>query len=185
MTELAIDYRSHREVEVLVDRIRYCAESISLAFEEWDRPRVKGPGLYFAVVADRDYGDYADAMGTNRWPVETCRSVSGDYEAFAEASELVGFERDGGVVVAVDGVIEGQMVRFRDLEATAGDDLVDAVTYEDWMGSRHMSAVETSTRPAVVATVTLSEETGRVSVFRDGEVFSRERDEIGRKWTAD
>lgn len=185
MTELSIDYRSHPEVEELVDRIRYCAESISIAFDDWDQPRVKGPGLYFAVVADRNYDDYADPMGDNRWPVESCRSVAADYEAFAEASEGVGFERDGGVVVAVDGVIEEQMVRFRDLEATAGDALADGVTYADWMGSRHMSALETSTRPAVVATVTLSEETGRVSLFRDGEVDSTERDEIGRKWTAD
>ena len=50
------------------------------------------------------------------------------------------------------------------------------------MGSRHMSALETSIRPSVVATVTLSEETGRVSVFRDGNVRSYKRDELGGKW---
>jgi len=37
------------------------------------------------------------------------------------------------------------------------------------MGARHMSALEASTRTNVVATITLSEENGRVSVFVDGE----------------
>ena len=36
------------------------------------------------------------------------------------------------------------------------------------MGTRHMSALETSTRKEVVATITLSEEDGRVTVFTDG-----------------
>jgi DNA integrity scanning protein DisA with diadenylate cyclase activity len=45
-----------------------------------------------------------------------------------------------------------------------------------------MSAIETSVRPEVVATVTLSEETGRVSVFRDGEANSMRREEIGGRW---
>ncbi|WEL27507.1 Diadenylate cyclase (plasmid) [Haloferax volcanii] len=36
------------------------------------------------------------------------------------------------------------------------------------MGARHMSALETSTREEVVATITLSEEDGRVTVFTDG-----------------
>jgi len=56
------------------------------------------------------------------------------------------------------------------------------VGYEPWMGSRHMSAIETSVRPEVVATVTLSEETGRVSVFRDGVADSVARESIGGAW---
>lgn len=45
-----------------------------------------------------------------------------------------------------------------------------------------MSAIETSVRPEVVATVTLSEETGRVSVFRNGDAESMERNELGGVW---
>ncbi|EMA65016.1 diadenylate cyclase [Halorubrum kocurii] len=185
MSGLAIEYGTHERVREVVDRLTYCAEHVSLAFDGWDEPHVKGPGLYFAVVADRDYGEYADPMGDNRWPRESCPTAFAEAE-FVDAVESVSLEQDGGVVVAVDGEIEAQMVRFRDL-GTRGDesDLVDDVSYEPWMGSRHMSAIETSVRPEVVATVTLSEETGRVSVFRDGDAESMTRDALGGKWRAE
>lgn len=183
MTDLSIDYAAHEGVQELVDRITYNAESISLEFAEWDESHVKGPGLYFAVVSDREYGRYADAMGTNRWPTDRCRSVF-EAEAFTDACRKTAFERDGGVVVAVDGVIEPQMVRFRDLGADR-DDSTPEIEYEEWMGSRHMSAVETSVRPEVVATITLSEETGRVSVFRDGVADTSRREELGGRWRTD
>lgn len=80
------------------------------------------------------------------------------------------------MVIAVDGVIEEQMVRFRNLSPQERDELSTEVTYENWMGSRHMSALETSARSEVIATITLSEEDGRVSVFQDGTAY---RDEIG------
>ena len=44
-----------------------------------------------------------------------------------------------------------------------------------------MSALETSTRDAVFAVVTLSEENGRVTVFRDGDYDDRQRDELVEK----
>ena len=44
----------------------------------------------------------------------------------------------------------------------------DDLPYAGWMGARHMSALETSTRKEVIAAVTLSEEDGRVTVFTDG-----------------
>ncbi|PHQ45969.1 hypothetical protein DJ68_09915, partial [Halorubrum sp. C3] len=71
MSDLAIDYGDHDRVREVVDRLTYCAEHVSVSFDGWDEPHVKGPGLYFAVVADRDYGDYADPMGDNCWPRET------------------------------------------------------------------------------------------------------------------
>jgi len=182
MSRLAIEYGDHERVREVVDRLTYCAEHVSVAFDGWEEPHVKGPGLYFAVVADRDYGAYADPMGDNRWPREGCASVF-DEAAFVDAVGTVSVEQDGGIVVAVDGEIEAQMVRFRDLGTRSGEsDLVDDVSYEPWMGSRHMSAIETSVRPEVVATVTLSEETGRVSVFRDGEATSMRRHELGGEW---
>jgi hypothetical protein len=185
MAELSIDYAAHERVRELVDRIRYALESISLRFDEWDQSHVKGPGLYFAVVADREYGTYADPMGANRWPIDQCRTVV-DEDAFVGACEMAAFEMDGGVVVAVDGVVESQMVRFRDLgtEPVAGQD-ADDIEYEEWMGSRHMSAIETSVRPEVVATITLSEETGRVSVFRDGVADTTPRKQLGGRWRTD
>jgi hypothetical protein len=182
MSGLAIEYGTHDRVREIVDRLTYCAEHVSVAFDGWDEPHVKGPGLYFAVVADRDYGDYADPMGDNRWPRESCPTAFAE-DSFVEAVESVSRDQDGGIVVAVDGEIEAQMVRFRDLGTRSGETgLVDDVSYEPWMGSRHMSAIETSVRPEVVATVTLSEETGRVSVFRDGDAESMERDELGGAW---
>ncbi|EMA59104.1 diadenylate cyclase [Halorubrum lipolyticum] len=185
MSGLAIEYGAHERVREIVDRLTYCAEHVSLAFDGWDEPHVKGPGLYFAVVADRDYGDYADPMGDNRWPRESCPTALAE-DCFVETVESVSRQQDGGVVVAVDGEIEAQMVRFRDLGTRSEEtDLVDDVSYEPWMGSRHMSAIETSVRPEVVATVTLSEETGRVSVFRDGDAESMERDELGGAWRAE
>ncbi|GAB7009243.1 hypothetical protein [Halorubrum trueperi] len=185
MNRLAIEYVGHERVREIVDRLTYCAEHVSVSFDGWDEPHVKGPGLYFAVVADREYGAYADPMGDNRWPRERCPSAFAA-DGFVEVVESVSVEQDGGVVVAVDGEIESQMVRFRDLGTRSGEsDLVDDVNYEPWMGSRHMSAIETSIRPEVVATVTLSEETGRVSVFRDGEADSMQRHELGGRWRAE
>lgn len=185
MSRLAIEYGTHERVREVVDRLTYCAEHVSVEFDGWEEPHVKGPGLYFAVVADRDFGAYADPMGDNRWPRESCATVF-DEEAFVSAVDPVSVGQDGGIVVAVDGEIEEQMVRFRDLGTRSGEsELVDDVNYEPWMGSRHMSAIETSVRPEVVATVTLSEETGRVSVFRDGEAESMRRHEIGGEWRAE
>ncbi|WP_280586599.1 diadenylate cyclase [Halorubrum sp. Boch-26] len=185
MSRLAIEYGAHERVREVVDRLTYCVEHVGVGFDGWEEPHVKGPGLYFAVVADREYGAYADPMGDNCWPRESCATVF-DEEAFVDAAETVSVEQDGGIVVAVDGEIEEQMVRFRDLGTRSGEsDLVDDVSYEPWMGSRHMSAIETSVRPEIVATVTLSEETGRVSVFRDGKAASMRRDELGGKWRAE
>lgn len=182
MSRLAIEYGSHDRVAAIVDRLTYCAEHVSVSFDGWEEPHVKGPGLYFAVIADRDYGAYADPMGDNHWPRESCPSVFAE-DSFVDASERVSVAQDGGIVVAVDGEIESQMVRFRDLGTRSGEsELVDDVAYEPWMGSRHMSAIETSVRPEVVATITLSEETGRVSVFRNGDAESMTRDELGGPW---
>lgn len=179
MTDLDIEYKTHPKVTELIEWIQYCAEFVSLDFTEWDHPYVSGPGLYFAVVADCAYGAYADPMGANQWPADQCSSVFDS--AFPETCRTVGIEQDGGVVVAVDGMIEEQMVRFRDLGQQTADD-VGEIQYQDWMGSRHMSAVETSVRPEVVTTITLSGETGRVSVFQDGAVDTVARSELGGSW---
>lgn len=175
---LTISYEDHGRVRRLIDAIRYCLEGLSLAFDGWDEPRTTGPGMYVAVVAGRSIGDHADPMGRNRWPVEESREVLADLESFHEAATDVALSNDGAVVVSVDGVVQERMVRFRDLPGA------DA-TYADWMGTRHMSALDTSRRESVVATLTLSQESGRVTTFRDGTYDSVERDALAARWRAD
>jgi diadenylate cyclase len=180
---LAIPYGDHATVSELVDVVTYCAESVSRSYEGWDDPRARGPGLYFVIVAGTSVAGFADPMGANRWPVDQCRVVEPGNGGFFEAAREVALEADGAVIISVDGVIQEQMVRLKDL---SGEDFaafdVDAIEYRDWMGARHMSAVDTSLRGEVIAAVTVSEETGRVTVFSDGNYDDVAYSEIGGKW---
>jgi len=152
-------------LEAIVDALR----RVSAEFDRWGEPYVRGPGLYFLIV-DGTATDYSDPMGNNRWPVERCATVTDDLDRFVDTAKSVGTTCDGAVVVHSDGRIQPQMVRLHDLRGDTGEHDGPGVTYEDWMGTRHMSAVEASVRPNVVATATLSEEDGRVSVFVDGAI---------------
>lgn len=173
---LTIEYGTHDGVRRTIDVLRYCLEGISLEFGRWDEPHVIGPGLYVAVVAGPSIEEYADPMGGECWPVETCPEID-DLDAVHAAASEVATHGDGAVVVGVDGVVEERMVRFR---APASDP--DDSPYADWMGSRHMSALDTSCRSDVVAALTLSAEDGRVTVFRDGAYDSATRDEFACRW---
>ncbi len=177
---------SYTTVAELTELVTYAAESISLGFERWDEPYVRGPSLYFVLVAGVHSGAYADSLGENRWPVETCRVVDTDLDTFVEAARTVAFERDGAVLVSTDGTVQEQMVRIK----SPGDDELarrqETVEYADWMGTKHLSAAEISVRDEVWAAVTLSEETGRVTVFSDGEFEDYPRERLGERWrTAD
>lgn len=174
---LDIDYGDHPPVRELVDVIEFCAETIGLEFDRWDEPHVHGPGLYFAVVSGGSVRGYADVLGESQWPVTDSRHVLDDVFAFYESAKEVAQSRDGAVVVGVDGTALSQMVRFRN----PTDGVTDS-EYPAWMGTRHMSALDTSTREEVVATVTLSAENGRVTTFRGGEFVTRLREEMSRKW---
>lgn len=183
---LTFAYEREPHTQRLVNRLRDCAESISLGFTEYGNPHTKGPGLYVAVIAGRTVTGFADPMGNNRWPVEDCRNVLADEDCFHEALSTVSRTGDGGVVVGVDGTILAQMVRFRNI---TGDDLppgrqLSELEFADWMGARHMSAYELSLRRETVVTVTLSEETGRVTVFRDGNYETVTRGRLGEPWRA-
>lgn len=182
-----IDYGSHEQVRRLVDVLRYCLEEISLGFEDWEKDHLKGPGLYVAVVASTSLREYADAMGNNRWPIDRSHNVFDDVDAFNEAAERVAVRRDGAVVISVDGEIQEQMVRFKYVPPSHRPDAQadNGVEYAGWMGSRHMSAADTSARTEVVATLTLSEENGRVTVFRDGRYDDTTWDELGGRWRVD
>ncbi|ELY49805.1 diadenylate cyclase [Natronorubrum bangense] len=182
-TELRIAYESHDGVQTLIDQLQYSLEAISLSFDRWGEQYVKGPGMYIAVVTGPSIAAFADPMGRNQWPTDRCRSVEHDCETFVEAAQDVALTRDGAVVFGVDGVVETQMVRFtggmpNDLDS--GE--TAAPTYEDWMGSRHMSALDISQRSNVVATLTLSEETGRVTRFEAGSFETATRTELGGEW---
>lgn len=172
-------------IDTVIDRIVVCLESISLDFDRWEDPQVRGPGAYFVVVLGSVPKPYTAPMGNNRWPAEECPTVTGDFDRFFSAARTVANERDGAVVVTADGAIQEQMVRVHDLSQVEIPDLdVTGIEYEDWMGARHMSALDTSLRPDVIAAITLSEEDGRVTVFDDGRFTSYRRAEIDRKWRA-
>lgn len=183
---LTFDHENTPHTKRLVERVTDCVESLSLGFDGYGDQQVKGPGLYVAIVADRSVAEYADPMGSNRWPVETCENLLSDFDACFAAIEAVSRSNDGGVVVAVDGTVLEQMVRFRNVD---GGDLPPDVSladleYADWMGARHMSACELSLRSEVVVTITLSEENGRVTTFRDGEYETVPRSSLGEPWRA-
>ncbi|WP_137288218.1 diadenylate cyclase [Natronorubrum halophilum] len=180
---LRIAYETHDGVQELVDCLTHSLESVSLDFDRWDERYVKGPGLYVAVVTGPSVANFADPMGRNRWPTDRCRDVCLDIQTFFETAREVAMNRDGALVISVDGVVQEQMVRFRDLTPGDLEGIDSAQTeYEDWMGSRHMSALDTSRRPNVISTLTLSEETGRVTVFERGSFETSTRTELGGEW---
>jgi hypothetical protein len=164
-----------------VDQLTYIAEEVSLGFDRWGDRYVRGPSLYFVVVSEARFDSFVDPLGDNRWPVETARSLPADLTPAARVSADVAFDRDGAVVVAADGTFQERMVRVRPVVDRVAFD----AEYPDWMSAKNMSALEASTRPGVLAAVTLSEETGRVTVFEDGGYTDRERDELGGRWRAD
>ncbi|MDS0295281.1 diadenylate cyclase [Halogeometricum luteum] len=150
----------------MLERIEKCVGEISHGFERWDDPYARGPGLYFVVERD-SMAEFAAPMGTNRWPVEDCGSVFAETDVFLETAQKVALSCDGAVVVRNDGTIREEMVRVKQLSADEYRRIND-LPYAEWMGTRHMSALETSVREEVIAAVTLSEENGRVTVFIDG-----------------
>lgn len=154
------------DIDAILERIEGCVKDVSRGFERWNDPHARGPGLYFVVT--RDFGtEFATPMGANRWPIEDCATVFAESNAFLETARNVALSCDGAVIVHSDGTIEEAMVRVEQLspaESRRNDDL----PYAGWMGARHMSALETSTRKEVIAAITLSEEDGRVTVFTDG-----------------
>ncbi|MBN1807429.1 MAG: diadenylate cyclase [Planctomycetes bacterium] len=101
-------------------------------------------------------------LGTN--PLE-CTPLQADSPEFAEmldiAKDAFG---DGAVVVDAGGRVlgSGAYVVVEHPEAKIPDEA----------GSRHLAAASASLRPDTVATITISEETGRVRLFQDGKVVS-------------
>jgi len=176
---LRVEYTT---VDELIDYITYAVESISLEFDRWDDDYVRGPGLYFVIVTGVHSGDYADTIGDSRWPTKDCRVVTDDLDRFVESARAVGHTHDGAVVISTDGTIQEQMVRIKSQSGSGATNESHDIEYADWMGTKHMSAVEVSVREEVVAAVTLSEENGRMSIFEDGGYEDYLRDELGGVW---
>jgi diadenylate cyclase len=168
----------------LMDHIRYTAETLSLEFDQWGERYISGPSLYLVIVADINFEVYTDPMGDNRWPIERCQIVTESSDRFTEVARDVAFSRDGAVVVTGDGTVQEQMVRVRspsrEYIRKSGD-----LKYAEWMGAKHMSALETSIREEVLWVITLSEEDGRVTTFFDGTYQDYPREEIGGRWRPD
>ena len=173
---LRVEYTTVGE---LTDFLMYAVESISLGFDRWGEEHVRGPGLYFVIVTGIHSGPYADSLGENRWPIESCQVVSEDLDGFVKAARTVGFTHDGAVIISTDGTIQEQMVRIKSQSDFEADTTLD---YADWMGTKHLSAIEVSVRSEVLAAITLSEEDGRVSIFQDGSYEDYTRDELGGVW---
>lgn len=165
----------------LMDQIRYTAESLSLQFDRWDEQHVAGPSLYFLIVAEMSFDEYTDPLGANKWPVNRCKVVNESSDTFTTVARDVALTRDGAVIVTADGTIQEQMVRVRNpsRDEVAG---IEELNAADWMGTRHLSALETSLREDVIWAITLSEENGRVTTFLDGTYQDYPRDEIGGRW---
>ncbi|QZX99313.1 diadenylate cyclase [Halobaculum rubrum] len=184
MEELDQVLKKYASSQDLMDRIRYVAETLSVEFDKWDDQYVSGPSLYFLVVAETDFEEYTDPLGENIWPTDRCKIVLDSLEGFRRVAEDVAFSRDGAIIVTGDGTIQRQMVRVRSpnhAEVSAVADL----EYPDWMGTKHMSALETSLRKNVLWAITLSEENGRVTTYLDGTYQDYPREEIGGRWRPD
>ncbi|MDB2280534.1 diadenylate cyclase [Halorubrum ezzemoulense] len=165
----------------LMDHIRYTAESLSMEFDGWGEQYVSGPSLYVLIVAEVNFADYTDPLGDNEWPVDRCRVVTESHDTFTKVARDVAFSRDGAVIVTGDGTIQRQMVRVRNPSRGEIED-VDGLEFPGWMGTKHMSALETSLRDDVLWGITLSEEDGRVTTFLNGTYQDYPRDEIGGRW---
>ena len=181
MEELDQVLKKYATSQDLMDEIRYVAESLSVEFERWGEQYVSGPSLYFLIVAETDFEEYTDPLGENTWPTKRCKVVFDSPDAFRRVAEDVAFSRDGAIIVTGDGTIQQQMVRVRSpspKEIQAVRDL----KFPDWMGTKHMSALETSLRENVLWAITLSEEDGRVTTYLDGTYQDYPRGEIGGRW---
>lgn len=165
----------------LMDQIRYTVESLSLGFDKWGKRHVSGPSLYFLIIAEVNFSEYTDPLGSNEWPVDRCRVATESPEAFTKVARDVAFSRDGAVIITGDGTIQRQMVRVRSPSRT---DIpgVEELNYPGWMGTKHMSALESSLRNDVLWGITLSEEDGRVTTFLNGTYQDYPREEIGGRW---
>lgn len=143
---------------------------------------MRGPGLYFVVVTGIHSRAYADPLGENTWPVETCRVVSENLDGFVEAARTVGHSRDGAIIISTDGTIQEQMVRIKSSGNSGVGTENETIESADWMGTKHFSAVEISVREEIIAAITLSEENGRMTVFTEGTYVDYQRDELGGEW---
>jgi hypothetical protein len=161
-----------------VDLLRYVAEEVSLDFDRWDSRYARGPSLYFLVLSEVRFDSFTDGLGTNRWPVENARVLPEDFTSAVRVASDVAFDCDGATVVSADGTFQERMVRVR----STPEHRIPDVEYPGWMSAKHLSAFEASTREGVLAAVTLSEESGRVTVFRGGSYDDCEHDELGGRW---
>lgn len=181
MEELEHVLSRYATSQELMDQVRYTAESLSMGFDQWGEPYVSGPSLYLLIVSEINFDKYTDPMGENRWPVERCQVVTESPDTFTEVARDVTSSQDGAVVVTGDGTIQEQMVRVRS-PPREYIETFDELEYADWMGAKHMSALETSIREEVLWVVTLSEEDGRVSTFLNGTYQDYPREDIGGRW---
>lgn len=123
------------------------------------------------VVTGVHSGAYADPLGENKWPIETCRFVTQNLDGFAKAARIVGHSRDGAIVISTDGTIQEQMIRIKSPGDGDNETTNQTIEYADCMGTKHLSAIEVSIRQEVVAALTPSEEDGQMKVIMHGPYY--------------
>lgn len=167
-------YGEDDRVSDWIDTMEEYMKQLSYEFDDYGEEHVKGPGLYVAFVSDYSLGDLGTPRDPNTWEsLDEDRYVDDD-ELYDELKDVAN-EDDLAIVVWMNGKLHEYNVRF-----DTPDDK-DDLNYESGMGSRHMSALEISSREEVVISMTLSEEEGTVTKFRDGEKF----DELTREEIVD
>jgi len=95
---------------VLMDQIRYAAESLSLDFDRWGEQHVSGPSLYLLIVSETNFEEYTDPLGANRWPVERCQLATESPDKFTEVARDVASSQDGANVSVLlsDSILRGR-----------------------------------------------------------------------------
>lgn len=174
-SEISADYWHHDRFQEMKDITKNYLMKMSAEFEDYGEDGIKGPALYIAFIADYSIDDFAVKSSPNVWEgLDEDRHIDDDPDkVYDELKEMAG--EDLAIVVWMDGKFFPYRVRFDsvDKEERSHVDL-----NQEW-GARHMSAAETSYREEVVTTMTLSEDTGEINIFRDGGSFrSLDREEI-------
>lgn len=179
--KLSAGYGEDELVDDWIDTVIDYAKDLSAAFEAYGEDNTKGPGLYVAFVSSDAVAEFADQPIANAWYErdepryvhDAIRDEEAAEEFYGEL-EQVANEMDQAVVVWMNGRLHGYNVRF----LPPNEELREQVDYEADRGTRHQSAAETAIRDDIVMTLTLSEEDGAVTTFREGEKengWSRER----------
>lgn len=189
MDRLSAGYGEDERVNEWVDTFEEWARRLSYGFDEYgagedDEPKRNGPGLYVAFVSTNSIEGIADKPEANPFhevdgpqyvPMDVEEGVpeedldDADITDVYEGVKEIANDMDQAMVVWMNGRIHEHNVRFL---TPREEELAYEVADVDG-GTRHQSAAEVSALPGVEFTLTLSEETGDITQYRDGDIEGR------------